>query len=129
MGYLLSLSKSATVIGLNASEIALLLSSALLIVGLIGEYKYPSWSHKLRKQVPARVGTGMKLSPSDPVIGITLTSGLLIEFNAAVPYWRIPAQTLQYRLGLEGIPVSVDAVEHWTSGDNLDIFIGTKPRD
>lgn len=49
MGYFLSLSKSATITGLNASEWGLLIAGLVLLAGIIGEYKLPSWHHLLKR--------------------------------------------------------------------------------
>jgi|GEM_PF-2407820 len=48
MGTLLSLSQSATVLWLHASEVVLLASGLLLVVGLIGEMKLPWWHRFFR---------------------------------------------------------------------------------
>ena len=45
---LLSLSKSATTTGLEASEWVLLIAGIVLLVGIIGEYELPSWHHRLK---------------------------------------------------------------------------------
>ncbi len=59
MGTLFSLSKSATSIALDISEIALLLFGILLVVGLIGEYaKSERWKRYARTFVAAHAEQG-----------------------------------------------------------------------
>jgi hypothetical protein len=48
-GYFVPLSKPATIEWLDASEWALLLFSAILIIGIVGEVKLPSWHHLLKR--------------------------------------------------------------------------------
>ena len=49
MGYLLSLSKPATITGLEISEWGLLIAGLILLIGIIGEYKLPDWSHLVKR--------------------------------------------------------------------------------
>jgi hypothetical protein len=48
MGYFLELSKSATSLALSVSELILLVSGIILVVGLIGEHKLPSWHFRYK---------------------------------------------------------------------------------
>lgn len=49
VGYLLSLSRSATNKGLDVSEWGLLIAGLVLLVGIVGEYKLPTWHHLLKR--------------------------------------------------------------------------------
>jgi len=49
MGTLLPLSKSITSLALNASEILLLIFGIVLAIGIVGEYKLPSYHHRLKR--------------------------------------------------------------------------------
>jgi hypothetical protein len=49
MGYLFSLSKPETIAGLEISEWGLLIAGIALLVGIVGEYKLPSWHHRLKR--------------------------------------------------------------------------------